>query len=52
MTVTVTQQIKLVGYTTNPQARVTTYAVEVLRSNAGSAAPSGGQKTVVYVVAG
>lgn len=52
MTAIVTQQLKIVAYVTNPPVRLTTFAVEVLRSEGGSAPPAEGTYTVQYVIMG
>lgn len=47
MTARVTQQVLIVGYTTNPAARVTAIAVEVIRSTGASAITGAKPNTVI-----
>lgn len=47
MTARVTQQVLIVGYTTNPAARVTSAVLEVIRSTGATAATASKPQIVV-----
>lgn len=47
MTARLTQQVLVVGYTTSPQARVTTVVMEVIRPNSSAAVTSSGTQIIV-----
>lgn len=49
MTARVTQQVLVVGYSTNPAARVTSVALEVIRSTGSN--PATASKPQIIVVA-
>lgn len=51
MTAYVTQQVAIVGYKTDPQGRVTSMALEVIRSTASTGLVAGTVQPVVVVVA-